>query len=133
MASWSRQRAAVFDCKEKFKIYLNKISIQLSAPKETILTKIEKDTYIKEGYSSSEISQPDVRSIVKFKAKQSFWKQEINQLLSEYRKMTYEANKILKTDELSEEVQQICKKLKLQENMLKMSNLMESKILIVEM
>ena len=42
--------------------------------------------------------------------------------------MTYEANKILKTDELSEG-----KKLKLQENMLKMTNLMESKILTVEM
>ena len=63
------------------------------------------------------------------KAKQSFWKQEINQLLSNYRKISYEANKIIKTDKISEETQQICTKLKLQENMSKMGTLMESKIL----
>ena len=71
--------------------------------------------------------------IVKFQAKQEFWKQEISQLLSDYRKMWYEAIKMLKSDELSEEIQQTCKTLKLSEKMLKLGNLLESKILSVEM
>ena len=47
--------------------------------------------------------------------------------------MWYEANKMLKSDLLPDEIQQTCRKLKLPEKLLKMSNLIESKILSVEM
>ena len=54
-------------------------------------------------------------------------------LVSEYKKMSHEINKILNANKLPEEIQQKCNKLKLPKKMLKMCNLMESKFLIVEM
>ena len=112
---------------------MNKKGIHLPAPKETVLTKIERDTYIHQSLSSSQVAQPQVYTIVKFQAKQEFWKQEIRQLLSDYRKMSNQATKILKSDVLSKEIQQTGLKLKLPQKMLKICNLMESKILSVEM
>ena len=80
-------------CMEKFKHYLSKKGIQLPALKENVLTQIERDSYIHQSLTSSQVAQPQVYTIVKFQAKQEFWKQEISQLLSDYRKMWYEAIK----------------------------------------